>query len=200
MIPESCLANFADKDPATGRFFLSWPGATPDGIRVVLNPFGKALAAGINLNARAEDPCDTTLATLAEATRKELAETLTDDTRAVLYVLYGAAENWCTPMQFGGHYLEVERELLAPTYQKVPVLLWIVGEEGAYLDFVADLPTCFIGWDVQATGFPISAMRAVRNGAIFAPDPEAEIELRPETGGRTITEFLTLEVQHAACR
>ncbi|MBI5705964.1 MAG: hypothetical protein HZC36_03120 [Armatimonadetes bacterium] len=200
MIPESCIASFAQKDPATERFFLKWPGETPEGVRVVVNPFGKALASGIDLNVRVEDPSDTTLASLFEATRQELAEAIVDDTRAVLYVLFGAAEQWCTPMQFGGHYLEVERELLAPTFQKVPVLLWIVGEEGTYLDFVADLPTCFIGWDIQATGFPISAMRAVRSGAIFAQGNEAEIELHPLTGGRTITEFLTLEVQHAACR
>ena len=101
------------------------------------------------------------------------------------------------PHAIRGHYLERDRELLTEAIKLGFVALFIVGDEETYLDVVSDLPAHAIGWDIEATGYSVAAMKEMRSGATMTADPDSEVLLRPKTGGRTIAEFLEGELAHA---
>lgn len=146
----------------------------------VPNPFGLAIERGIALNDEIQ---------LSPEKGKALYESLLDDTRAsidkglsqgadgFLYHLFGATEALCTPMEYGGHHLEVDRELLASYSEQCIRLVFVAGGAGTYLDFVSDLPADAFGWDVTATGVSASEIRKFRSGPLFAADPDADIDL-----------------------
>lgn len=149
----------------------------------VLNPFGRSLRKGIDLNALIASSPDAgaqTLQTLAEETLTELKQSGSP----VLYLLFGAAESWCTPMEFGGLYLELEREILSAAIESKEVLLWVAGNENVYLDFVSDLPAAAIGWNQGTTGFGVREMRELRDGTVFGPAADADFQWIPEHGGK----------------
>ncbi len=77
-------------------------------------------------------------------------------------------------MQYGGFYLERDRELLEEAKDATFNLLWIDAGEEAYLDFVSDLPAHAFAWDIDATDVSVVQMRAMRPGALAAEDPTAD--------------------------
>ncbi|MCG9894538.1 MAG: hypothetical protein MH204_03565, partial [Fimbriimonadaceae bacterium] len=95
----------------------------------------------------------------------------------VCYVLAGANPASSTPMQYGGHFLEVDREILTDCQDAAFNLLWVRGKEEPYLDFVIDLPAHAFAWDMVATGITPSAMKQARGGAVAGAHPEADIYL-----------------------
>lgn len=189
-------------EEVTPKAVLHWPGKPAVRLVEVANPFGQALKDGCDLNAllaASVEEGQAKLESYRAKTTKEISRVAKGYGDMVLYLLYGANEAWCTPMQYGGFYLEQDREILAAAqHAGIPVLLWVVGESGTYLDFVSDLPAHAIGWDTKAAGYPVAQMKAVRTGLVFAPDHAADIYVEPNTGGRTITEHLVLEATHAA--
>ena len=84
----------------------------------------------------------------------------------VLYRLQGAEPQFTTPMQYGGIFLECDRQILASATADQHVTLWVEGGEGTYLDFVSDLPASTFAWDATATGFTEDQMRSLRSGAL----------------------------------
>jgi hypothetical protein len=159
-------------------------GARGGGERILLaetlNPYGLAFRRGIDLNALLrKDPAEggALLGRLCAEVREAMLEALGAGADGVLYRLHGAHPLHCTPMQYGGHFLERDRELLEAVCDAPFNLVFVVGDEGVYLDFVSDLPAQALGWDALATGISASAVRAMRTGALAAADPEAEIEL-----------------------
>lgn len=99
----------------------------------------------------------------------------------VLYEIRGATPSECTPMEYGGLYLERDRELLEALKDSGANVLYVGGRE-PYLDFVSDLPAHVFAWDVALSEISVGEVRAMRPGALAADDPDADILL---TGGRT---------------
>ena len=142
-----------------------------EGFREVRNPFGQARLAGVDLNdLYREDP------EVGAAKVAEYASAISGGTPTV-YVLEGAEPALCSPMQYGGQYLETDRETLARLCEHSTVVLKVEGGEGAYLDFVRDLPANVFVWDAQATGFSLSQMRALREGPLATNEAGADYQL-----------------------
>lgn len=105
---------------------------------VVLNPFGRALREGLDLNALLRTDPEAGAAELDRLCAETAAE-LASTSDSIVYRLVGAEPRYCTPMQYGGFYLERDRELLASVQGKDRIELLLEGND-AYLDFVSDLP------------------------------------------------------------
>lgn len=89
----------------------------------------------------------------------------------MVYVLSGASPAECSPMQYGGHYLERDRDLLLSAVRDRFVVLGIADGEGAYLDCLSDLPADVFAWDPVATGQTVAEARAFRpRGWLATPD------------------------------
>ncbi|HVT11924.1 MAG TPA: hypothetical protein VHE55_06630 [Fimbriimonadaceae bacterium] len=162
----------------------------------VVNPFGQALRSRIEVwDVLAEEPKrgEKILDELVGKTRSEIKAAFEHGADGVIYLLYGARGLHATPMEYGGHYLERDRELLTEIEDAPFNLIFVVGEDDAYLDFVSDLPAQAFGWDAQATGAPPSQLREMRSGALAANAPDADIELR--FGASNLIADLELELQ-----
>ena len=161
----------------------------------VLNPFGRALREGTEIgDILAEDPDrgEEMLAELISQTRTAAADALDKGADGILYLLYGARAIHTTPMEYGGHYLERDRELLSEIENATFNMVFVVGEEDTYLDFVSDLPAHAFGWDRRATGTSVDDMRKMRDGALATNSPDADIELR--FGTESLAAELELEL------
>lgn len=162
----------------------------------VLNPFGRALKLEVPLDDElAEDPAkgERTLDSLVAKTKQEMESALQMGADGIFYMLYGARGLHTTPMEYGGHYLERDRELLAGIENATFNMIFVVGENDAYLDFVSDLPAHAFGWDCLATGVDVNAMRQMRPCGLATNSPDADIELR--FGTETLAANLEAELQ-----
>ena len=145
----------------------------------IANPFGRALAEGTNLSVCLREDLDagqTLLERYAAEVTKEIESAIKEGADGIIYVVYGATPEMSTPMEFGGHFLEVDRKILE-SFRPAAKMAFIIGGEGAFLDFVSDLPTDIFAWDVHATGVAVGEVRAMRKGALAASDPQADILL-----------------------
>lgn len=141
----------------------------------VVNPFGRS---ALDLNRlMAEDPTRgaETLETLVEEVRAEIEDAIRTGADGIAYYLYGADSDHCSPMQYGGFYLERDRELLAIASDMQMNMLVVVGGEGAYIEIVADLPAAIMAWDVAATRRAVDEVRLYRDGLLCAEDDSADL-------------------------
>lgn len=163
----------------------------------VVNPFGKARIRGIDLNEMIRlDPeiGAIELDEIVDETRLEIREALAHGAEGILYRLHGARELFCTPMQYGGHYLEKDRELLDEFAGNAFNLLFVVGNNDLYLDFVSDLPAHAFGWDVRGSGISVNQVRDMRPGALAADDDQADIRFKhPVSNVAEFVEFIEEE-------
>ncbi len=146
----------------------------------VSNPFGLALGKGIDLNkALKDDPSvgSVLLDGLVEEVRASIRMSLESGADGIFYRLHGASPRHCTPMQYGGHYLERDREILGEAQGAELNVLFIAGAEDLYIDFVSDLPAHVFAWDFDLTGLHASEVRISRDGALASSDPSSEILL-----------------------
>lgn len=144
----------------------------------VLNPYGRASAFGLELNELlGQDPeaGAAELDKLCEDVRTEIEEAMNAGADGICYRLVGAEPNHTTPMQYGGFYLERDRELLDDASHAKFNLLWIDAGVEAYLDFVSDLRADAFAWDIDRTDVSVVQMREMRKGALAAEDPTADI-------------------------
>ena len=95
----------------------------------------------------------------------------------VAYILDGAYPGATTPMEYGGHYLEVDRAILTALAEAPLNLVFVRGDNDPYLDFVADLPAAFLGWDAGHVSPDLDFIRRMRAGALALDDPRAEVRL-----------------------
>jgi uroporphyrinogen-III decarboxylase len=156
-----------------------------------LNPYGLALQKGIDLNAALSDSPEEgneLLESLVSDTREHMRAQLAAGADGVLFRLHGAAPRHSTPMQYGGYYLERDRELLAEIKGKGTHVLFVVGDEEVYLDFVSDLPAEVFAWDAEASGVDSAYIRSIRPGVQASSDPASEIELK--SGAKSVAEVL----------
>lgn len=144
----------------------------------VASPFLRAREEGVDLNAIvSEDPSTTEVDRFAEATRSEMHVALENGADGIFYHLDGPRSSQCTPMQYGGLYLELDRDLLQEVREARAVLVWVEGEEELYLDALSDLPAHAMGWHFAASGFSAAQFKALRPGPTFGFDSTADIRL-----------------------
>jgi len=80
-------------------------------------------------------------------------------------------------MQYGGNYLERDRELLQSAREAQLTVLFVAGQDELYIDFVSDLPASVFAWDRDLSKISASEVRASRLGATASSDPTSEIAL-----------------------
>ncbi|MES1227729.1 MAG: hypothetical protein ABUL72_03605, partial [Armatimonadota bacterium] len=111
---------------------------------------------------------------------------ITNGALGVFYEVHGADASQCTPMEYGGLFLERDRAFLESVADAPCNFIYINGKE-PYLDFVSDLPGAFFAWDLKGSGIPISEVRIMRNGLLAADDPDADLQIG---NGESITDTL----------
>jgi uroporphyrinogen-III decarboxylase len=163
--------------------------------RVVLgevpNPFGLATEQKLQLNALLEqDPerGNALLEALTEQVRDRIDQALGSGADGILYRLHGAHPSHTSPMQYGGYYLERDRELLEAIKDARLNMVFVVGGEGVYIDFVSDLPAHVFGWDETASGVDLESIREMRQGALATTRVDADVRL--ETPLTDLTTYL----------
>jgi len=159
----------------------------------VINPFGKSRIRGIDLNdAFRLDPDigQVQLDEFIEETEDEMRQALQAGADGIFYRVHGARAVFCTPMEYGGRYLESDRQILNSVSDARFNLVFIVGGNDVYLDFVSDLPAHVFGWDAESSGITCEAVRFMRNGALAAATEDADIVFHhPKAGATNIVEF-----------
>lgn len=197
------LVSAAHGEPTDRKPVIDWPSLQngdldQNSAAIVLNPLGRAIQQVLPLVetlASEPDSAETVLDSLVEQAKNELSRA-TKSGAIAIYLLYGATPRHTTPMEYGGHFLERDREILASEPEAFKMIL-VVGDD-AYLDFVSDLPADIFAWDSKATGVSVAEMRQMRQGALATNDPDADIDLR--FGVENVSEWLEnqLKERHAA--
>jgi len=118
---------------------------------------------------------------LTEEVRIAIQRAIESGAAGVLYRLHGATARHCTPMEYGGYFLERDRELLGALKNSAITVLFVVASEEPYLDLLGDLPSDVFGWDA-ACGATVSDVRAIRKGALLAEIPDADVLLQAPAG------------------
>ena len=142
------------------------------------SPFSRAMREGFDLNdALQSDPAsgEQALNSYADEARKEMLEALEGGADGIFYRLDGAFPDASTPMEYGGHYLEMDRMLLSEIQEARFNLVWVEGDRELYLDFVSDLPAHALGWSMSQTGVGVDELRPMRHGALAGDTEEADI-------------------------
>jgi hypothetical protein len=111
--------------------------------------------------------------------RREAQGALEQGAIGVFYEVHGANAGQCTPMEYGGLFLEKDRAFLESVADAPCNFVYIDGKE-PYLDFVSDLPAQVFAWDATGSTIPVSEVRKLRQGALAADDAEADIPLQVE--------------------
>lgn len=156
---------------------VTWTDGSTYEFAEITSPYGKAMQSGIDLNELLHaDPAvgETRLNELAVVTQSEINVAAS---QGILYRVYGACPAECTPMQFGGHYLEVDRAILNTITKGTKTIVFIEGED-IYFDFVSDLPCDAMGWDETVNTLTLAEARTMRPGLYALTSPEAEIKIR----------------------
>lgn len=162
----------ASERPASGLWFAP-----------VLSPFAISLTRGLDLNYLLKSQPqtgDAELQSLVADTADAIEQAKEKGVDGIAYLLPGASPEFCSPMMYGGQYLEVDRELL----QKVaplPALVLTLGKSEVYFDSLSDLPGAIFAWDIDAAS--VSDIRGIRNGLLSADADDADIRLIPPPGG-----------------
>lgn len=147
-------------------------------LRPILNPFGRAQKQGVDLVAELRADLAEGKAHLDEMvaqTRDEI-EAAKQSGAGIVYLLHGARMALTTPMEYGGHFLELDRMLLEGA-DGCTRMVFVVGGADTFLDFVSDLPAEIFAWDPDCTGVSVAEMRRLRSGLLAAHSPEADIFL-----------------------
>lgn len=146
----------------------------------VRSPFGLALERGLPLSELLRDQPEegeSILQDLNETVRSAIDLALGAGADGVFYVLDGAYPPAASPMQYGGHYLEVDRAILSGIAEAQLNILYVPGGPETYFDCLTDLPARVFAWDIAESGVTVEQMRGMRAGALAAADSAADILL-----------------------
>jgi len=158
---------------------LATAGSSPRCVLAeVFSPFSCAISKNLDLNSLYKsdpDAAEKEFKSFVQHVEREIDIALNSKADGIFYRLQGAEPKFATPMEYGGHYLEVDRALLQHASTARMNVLCIEGGPEAYIDFVSDLPAQVFAWDLEQTGFSVSALRKMRTGALAAASPEADI-------------------------
>lgn len=146
----------------------------------LVSPFGRAMRAGVDLLEILRDDPERgrhELAVLTNEVRNQIQHCLDSGAAGIFYRLDGAYAAAASPMEYGGHFLEIDRAILAEFLDGHLNILYVEGEEEVYYDCVADLPAQVFAWHSEASGATVEEMRKLRPGALAAPSQDADIIL-----------------------
>lgn len=156
----------------------------PQGWEVVHNPLFRSVQKGLDLGSLAESnpsEADDVLSQLVQSAISEVDHAVEHGCLGILYNLFGASPEHSTPMQYGGLFLERDREILNYAESRVCTLIHVAPNPESYLDFVSDLPGDLFAWDDEITGVSAESMRKFRSGALATFGPGGDIRLiRPD--------------------
>ena len=154
-------------------------GASPRCVLAeILSPFSRAIQNGLNLNAlykKSPESADAELNEMIRLVEREIAIVLESKADGIFYRLACAEPEFATPMEYGGHYLEVDRALLGQAAGARMTVLCVEGGPEVYLDFVSDLPAKVFAWNLDRTGFTVDDVRKMRPGALATGSPKADV-------------------------
>ena len=146
----------------------------------ITSPFGKALKQGFTLNRLFQSDshaADSLLDSLAEECKFACKSALENGADGIFYRLHGATLDWSTPMEYGGRYLERDREILSLSSHSRLSVLFVVGGAETFFDCVSDLESHLFGWDIHESNVGVSAMRKIRKGLLLCDDSLADVRL-----------------------
>lgn len=107
-----------------------------------------------------------------------MSEAISDGVDGIAYCIDGAYPAATTPMQYGGYFLERDRELLEHVKGLKFTLAFVEGTEEVYLDTVSDLPVDAMGWRIKETGYTTEMMSFNRPGPFASFDELGDIRLK----------------------
>lgn len=142
----------------------------------VLNPFGRAIQFRLPLSTLLREEPDAgqaELEQLVSVTKTDIEQAILAGADGIFYRLKGAEPAFSTPMEYGGFYLERDRELLQEVEEARLNVLYVEGGPETYLDFVSDLPAHVFAFGSAEQS--IDSIRQMRQGALAGPDPACEI-------------------------
>ena len=166
------------------------------GLGFVPNVYQRLYQLGEDPIAIAKDASDPTAGAVEETdalNRMEARNAISNGALGVFYEIHGATAAQCTPMEYGGLFLERDREFLESISDAQCNVIYINGKE-PYLDFVCDLPAHVFAWDAKGSGISVAAVRKMRSGLLAAADPDADIILNADG---SITDALEGLLAHA---
>ncbi len=140
-------------------------------------PLARALREGVALSQILHDtPAEgeAILKRLEEECRAEMSRALETGADGICAEMKGAEPSQSSPMEYGGHYLEVDRRLLHEVAPARFNILYVHGAE-PYLDFVSDLPAHAIAWDMKANDADLAEIRDMKAGPVAGNQPGADI-------------------------
>jgi hypothetical protein len=182
MTPRERLIAVVEGKSVEAKPEIGWPNQdVADGLTYaeIDNPFGKAMRQNVSLPGllrRDLKEGEKKLAEMAEAVKQDFVNAITKGADVIVYKLYGADFVHSTPMEYGGHFLEVDRTILTQSDANM-ILVFVVGGAEAFIDFVSDLPAQIFAWDVVGTGVTVAQVRQMRKGTLAAASPDADITL-----------------------
>jgi hypothetical protein len=144
----------------------------------VLSPLSRALRRDYDLNTLlTEDPefGNAKLDELVGETQVDILTALDKGAAGIFYLLDGAFPTVCTPMQYGGYYLERDRELLELADEALFNVLYLLGEDEIYFDFVADLPAHAMCWSARHQALKVAEARNMTKSLIALDHVEADV-------------------------
>lgn len=140
-------------------------------------PLARAMREGLALSKILHDTPsegEEILKRLEAECRAEMTQALETGADGVCAEMKGAEPGESSPMEYGGHYLEVDRRLLHEIAPARFNVLYVHGAE-PYLDFVSDLPAHALAWDMQASDADMAEIRDMKAGPVAGNRPEADI-------------------------
>ena len=111
---------------------------------------------------------------------RDVERAATSGADGIFYVLDGAYPAHSTPMQYGGYFLERDRELLELANDFRFNIVFVEGTDEVYLDTVSDLPAHAFGWRMKETGFTPEMMKPNRPGPYASFDGMSDIQIRTQ--------------------
>ena len=113
----------------------------------VLSPFSRAIEFAVPLSRMLrEHPEDgqAELGRLTDVARSDIETAILAGAHGIFYILRGADPSHSTPMEYGGLYLQKDRQLLDEVADAPCNVLYVDSGQEAYLDFLADLPVKYV--------------------------------------------------------
>lgn len=187
--------------------FESWPksgnrlrlgfGSVDSGLDIVVCPLDRMQTgeAGVRILAEVKSPFarlegiyetleanpqtgDALISEAVASTKTDLTKAVSSGVDGIFYVLAGANPTDSTPMQYGGHFLEVDRDLLTVASESLPTAIYLQGAD-VYFDFVCDLPGDAMGWNASKNEIDLQSAKAICSKPFFTQESHADIEFVP---------------------
>lgn len=160
----------------------------PQGWEGINNPLFRSLQSGLDLGSLAQSnptEADTLLVGFVQEAISEVDQAVEHGCQGIIYNLFGASPEHSTPMQYGGLFLERDREILSYAESRTCTLIHVAPSPESYLDFVSDLPGDLFAWDDELTGVSAESMRKFRSGALATYGSGGEVRLIRPTASET---------------